>query len=41
VAIGDKAQYIEGLRAIAARYPNLAGVLTIHAPRAAATREAT
>lgn len=34
VAIADKAQYIEGLRAIAERYPNLADVMTIHAPRA-------
>jgi len=33
VAIADKAQYIEGLRAIQDRYPNLADVMTIHPPR--------
>lgn len=36
VAIADKAQYIEGLRAIRERFPNLPEVLTIHAPRALA-----
>lgn len=41
VAIADKAQYIEGLRAIAERFPNLADVMTTHAPRAlAAARSA-
>lgn len=33
VAIADKAQYIEGLRAIQARYPALPAVLSIQAPR--------
>ncbi|MFL6657379.1 MAG: hypothetical protein ACJ8GW_04865 [Massilia sp.] len=36
VAIGDKAQYIEGLRAIQERYPTLTDIMTIHAPRRAA-----
>jgi hypothetical protein len=35
VAIGVKARYIEGVRAIRARYPQLAEVLTIQPPRAA------
>ncbi|MES2264961.1 MAG: hypothetical protein V4724_41225 [Pseudomonadota bacterium] len=34
VAIADKAQYIEGLRAIQQRYPGLPAVMTIHAPPA-------
>lgn len=33
VAIADKAQYIEGLRAIQERFPALSGVLTVHPPR--------
>ena len=33
VAIADKAQYIEGLRMIQQRYPNLPAVMTVHAPR--------
>lgn len=33
VAIGDKAQYIEGLRVIQQRYPNLPAVMTVHAPQ--------
>jgi len=41
VAIADKAQYIEGLRAIQDRYPNLADVMTIHAPRAYAAARGT
>lgn len=32
VAIADKAQYIEGLRGIQQRYPNLPAVMTVHAP---------
>ena len=33
VAIADKDQYIEGLRAISERFPALSGVLTVHPPR--------
>jgi len=33
VAIADKAQYIEGLRVIQQRYPNLPAVMTVQAPR--------
>lgn len=36
VAIGDKAQYIEGLRTIQEHFPNLTDIMTIHAPRRAA-----
>jgi hypothetical protein len=36
VAIGDKAQYIEGLRTICELFPNLTDIMTIHAPRRAA-----
>lgn len=36
VAIGDKAQYIEGLRTIREHFPNLTDIMTIHAPRRAA-----
>lgn len=32
VAIADKAQYIEGLRAIQQRYPSLPAVMTVHTP---------
>lgn len=32
VAIADKAQYIESLRAIQQRYPTLPAVMTVHAP---------
>ena len=35
VAVGDKARYIEGLRAIRARFPNLGEVLVIHTPATA------
>ena len=34
VAIADKAQYIEGLRAIQERFPALPAVMTIEPPRA-------
>jgi hypothetical protein len=37
VAIADKAQYIEGLRAIQERFPALTGVITVHPPRAYTT----
>lgn len=40
-AIGDKARYIEGLRAIRARYPGLADVLVIHPPAAPSTLRKT
>lgn len=33
VAIADKAQYIEGLRAIQEHFPKLTDIMTIHAPR--------
>ena len=38
VAIADKAQYIEGLRAIQQRYPQLPATLTIHTPGAVSGR---
>jgi len=38
VAIADKAQYIEGLRAIQQRYPDLPAAITIHTPAAIAGR---
>jgi hypothetical protein len=38
VAIADKAQYIEGLRAIQQRYPDLPAAITIHTPSAIAGR---
>jgi hypothetical protein len=38
VAIADKAQYIEGLRAIRQRYPDLPAAITIHTPAAIAGR---
>jgi len=38
VAIADKAQYIEGLRAIQQRYPELPAAITIHTPAAIAGR---
>ncbi|WP_374585794.1 hypothetical protein [Pseudoduganella sp.] len=38
VAIADKAQYIEGLRAIQHRYPELPAAITIHTPAAIAAR---
>jgi hypothetical protein len=38
VAIADKAQYIEGLRAIRERFPALAGVMTVHPPRSEGAR---
>ncbi|MGW8395039.1 hypothetical protein [Pseudoduganella sp. HUAS MS19] len=38
VAIADKAQYIEGLRAIQQRYPDLPAAITIHTPAAIADR---
>lgn len=38
VAIADKAQYIEGLRAIQQRYPELPASMTIHTPAAIAAR---
>lgn len=41
VAIADKAQYIEGLRAIQERYPRLPAVMTIHAPPVLSTARGT
>ncbi|XLZ67948.1 hypothetical protein ABT364_15470 [Massilia sp. SR12] len=38
VAIADKAQYIEGLRAIQHRYPELPAAITIHTPAPIAAR---
>lgn len=38
VAIADKAQYIEGLRAIQHRYPELPAAITIHTPASIATK---
>ncbi len=38
VAIADKAQYIEGLRAIQQRYPELPAAITIHTPAIIAGR---
>lgn len=38
VAIADKAQYIEGLRAIQQRYPDLPATIKIHTPAAIAGR---
>lgn len=38
VAIADKAQYIEGLRAIQQRYPELPAAITIHTPATIAAR---
>jgi len=38
VAIADKAQYIEGLRAIQQRYPGLPAAITIHTPAVIAGR---
>jgi hypothetical protein len=38
VALGDKAQYIQGLREIQSRYPHLPGLLQVHAPAQAALR---